>query len=154
MRIDDNGRSATFMANAQDNLSLSSQYAITPPVQISCANIKVLALVDIPRIRRHQHNVLEHSAMNQLPTSPFPGTRIRGIALHRMDRSTGLRPGRFTHAHSSARKDGCYGTRTFAAWNGGTPFKYNARIEAAWLDVALSWLMSVIPSKAVALGYV
>ena len=61
--------------------------------------------------------------------------------------------GRFTPADSSA-KDGCYGTRTFAAWNGGAPFKYNARIEATWLDAAQSWLMSVIPSKAVALGYV
>ena len=39
----------------------------------------------------------------------------------------------------SAAKGGFYGTRTFAAWNGGTPFKYNARIEATWLDIALSY---------------
>jgi len=91
---------------------------------------------------------------NYFLTSPFLGTRICGIAPHRMVRRTDLRPGRFTHAHSSAAKVGFYGTRIFAAWNGGTPFKYNARIEAIWLVIALSWLMSVIPSKAVALGYV
>ena len=65
-----------------------------------------------------------------------------------------FRPGRFTYANSSAVKGRFYGTRTFAAWNGGPPFKYNVRIEATWLVVALSWLTSVIPSKAVAFGYV
>lgn len=63
-----------------------------------------------------------------------------------------LRPGTIHHAHSFAVKEDCYGTRTFAAWNGGTPFRYNARMEAIWLGIALSWLMSVIPSKTVALG--
>ena len=92
--------------------------------------------------------------------SPFRGTRIWASPLIDWTERGGIDPGhtlvlgRFTHADSSAAKDGCYGTRTFAAWNGGTPFKYNARIEATWLVVALSWLMSVIPSKAVALGYV
>ena len=132
------------MPNAQDNLSLSSHYAITPPVQISCANTKVLALVNLLRVRRLEHNVSEHSVTDQL----LPRVTVSRNADLRH------RPGRFTHAHSSAAKVGFYGTRTFAAWNGGTPFKYNARIEAIWLVIALSWLMSVIPSKAVALGYV
>jgi hypothetical protein len=57
-----------FVPNARDNLSLPLHHAITLPVEISCANLKVIAPVDLRRIRRLEPIVAEHCAMDLLPS--------------------------------------------------------------------------------------
>jgi hypothetical protein len=58
--MNDKSCSATLQPNAQNDRSLSAHYAITPPVQISCANLKILALVLPPSMRMLEYSVAEY----------------------------------------------------------------------------------------------